>query len=159
MKIIILGMDNTGKTTLALKLSQELDLPIIKSCGPNVTKNEMDNFILENMLSQEDDIYERFVFFEEMVYGSILRGKSKYSYKDELFQNILNSDAIIIYCRPHKRTIKQWNNREQMEGVIENSDKLLKRYDKVIRKAEKRGLKVIRYNYIMENVKDVISKL
>ena len=159
MKIIILGMDNTGKTTLALKLSQELDLPIIKSCGPKVNKNEMENFILESMLSPEDGIYERFVFFEEMVYGSILRGKSNFSYKDDLFKNILNSDAIIVYCRPHKRNIKQWNNREQMEGVIENSDKLIKRYDKVIRKAEKRGLKVIRYNYITENVKDVISKL
>ena len=159
MKIIILGMDNTGKTTLALQLSKELDLPVIKSCGPKVSKNQMDNFILENILSQEDAIYERFVFFEEMVYGSILRGKSNYSFKDSLFKNILNSDAIIIYCRPHKRNIKQWNNREQMEGVIDNSDKLIKRYDKVIRKAEKHGLKVIRYNYIVENVQNVISKL
>ena len=159
MKLIILGMDNTGKTTLSHQLSKELNLNIINSCGPKVTKEEMDNFIINNILSPEDLIFERFCFFEEMVYGPIIRGKSKFNFKDDLFKNILNSDATIIYCRPSKKVIKNWQNREQMDGVIDNSDKLIKKYDKVIRKAQKHGMKVIKYNYKKETVFDVIAKL
>jgi len=159
MKLLILGMDNTGKTTLAKELSTALNIKVVNSLGPNATKEEMENFILENVMSPEDLIFERFSFFEEMVYGKILRDGSKFSFKSPIFKNILNSDVEIIYCRPDKGTIKNWKCREQMPGVIDESDKLIKRYDKIIRKVKKHGIKVIKYNYTKENALNVISQL
>lgn len=160
MNILILGMDNTGKTTLAEKLSERLKIKLVKSPGKGLTKQEMRHFIIDNSINPEDKIFERFCFFEEMVYGKILRGGSKFNFTDDVFWTIKNLlDPIIIYCRPKKSTIKDWKNREQMEGVIDNSDILLREYDKTVKKAALNGLKVIKYNYKKENVEDVISKI
>jgi len=159
MKIIVLGMDNTGKTTLCQQLSEQLNTVIIKSPGPNLTQLEMDANIWANMTNTHNLILERFCFFEEMVYGKILRGKSKYNFRSKPFEYIKEANPVIVYCRPSKSVIKNWKEREQMEGVIDNSDKLLKQFDKVIKKAQKHGLKVIKYNYKQETVFDVIAKL
>ena len=152
-------MDNTGKTTLAHQLAQELHVDLIPSRAKGLTKEEMETLIKSNMEHEDPVIFERFCFFEEMVYGKLLRSKSLFTFKDHVFNTILNSNPIIIYCRPNIKTIKNWNNREQMEGVIEQADGLIKRWDKVIKKAKKHELKVIRYNYTKENVFNVISKL
>lgn len=159
MKLIVLGMDNTGKTTLAEQLSKELNTVVIKSEGPKLTQLEMEANIYANMTNSHDLILERFCFFEEMVYGKILRGKSKFNYKSKVFKYIKEAQPTIIYCRPSKFVIETWREREQMEGVIDNSDKLLIQYDKVIKKAQKHGLKVIKYDYTKETVFDVIAKL
>lgn len=161
MNILILGMDNTGKTTLSKELLENLknDFKLLNSKGPNQTKEEMENFIKNNLKKDENLIFDRFCFFEEMVYGKILRGKSKFNYKDKIFKFIIENDPIIVYCRPNKKIINNWQNREQMDGVIDNSNQLLKQYDKVIKKAKKYNLRVIKYDYTKENVFNVISKL
>lgn len=157
MKIIILGMDNTGKTTLAEELSKKLQIVHLVSGGPKVPCDKMKEE-LHILLSIENFIQERCSFFEEMVYGSILRKHSNFSFRDKEFVEELKN-VNIIYCRPNKRIIKNWQQREQMEGVIDNSDKLLKQFDKVIKKARLHGLNIIKYNYKKESVTDVISKL
>lgn len=159
MKLIILGMDNSGKTTLANQLSKELQIPVINSPGPHLSKLEMEANIHDNMSESSDLILERFCFFEEMVYGKILRGESKFTFKNDVIKYIKDANPTLIYCRPSKSIIKNWKEREQMEGVIDNSDKLLSQYDKVIKKAQKHGLKVIKYDYSKETVFDVIGKL
>ena len=158
MNVIVLGMDNTGKTTLCKYLNEVQDFELVHSCGPNKTKKEMEEFIREN-LNKDNVVFERFCFFEEMVYGKILRGNSKFSFSDTIFQDILESGVKIIYCRPSKETIKNWQNREQMEGVISHADELIERFDKVIRKASKAGIQVIKYNYKKDKMFDVIADL
>jgi len=147
MKIIILGMDNTGKTTLANYLNEKLGIVKIVSPGPHITKLEMEANIYASMTNSHSLILERFCFFEEMVYGKVLRGKSKFSFKDDIFKYIKEAKPLIIYCRPRLRKIREWGNREQMEGVIDNSKKLLHQFDRVIKKCRWHGLKVIRYDY------------
>lgn len=159
MKIIILGMDNTGKTTLAEQLSKELNIFLMRSKAKGLDKLNMESVIWADMTHSKDLILERFCFFEEMVYGKILRGKSNFKFSDKIFKTILENKPTIIYCRPQKKIIKNWKEREQMEGVIENSDKLLKQFDKVIKKARLHGLKVIKYDYTKETYFDVIAKL
>ena len=158
MKIIVLGMDNTGKTTLCAKLHEELKLPSISSCGPKKTKEEMINFLNGIFDNWPDFVMDRCCFFEEMVYGNVLRNQSNFSYRDKELLNRF-SDVNIIYCRPNVKTIKNWKKREQMEGVIEEADKLLNQYDKVLKKAKKHGLYIIKYNYKKDNLEDVISNL
>lgn len=40
--LILTGMDNSGKTTLAEQLSEQLGRPVMKSLGPNATQSEKD---------------------------------------------------------------------------------------------------------------------
>lgn len=151
-------MDNTGKTTLARQLENELHLVHLVSDGPHITKEQMEEN-LRILFSIPDFIQERLCFFEEMVYGKILRGNSKFNFRSPVFKIIKKERPTIIYCRPSKKVINNWQDREQMEGVIDNSTKLLKQYDKVIKKAQKYGLKVIKYDYTKETYLDVIAKL
>ena len=95
LTLIVLGMDNTGKTTLCGQLSKELNIRIVNSLGPNATKWDMENFIQYKM-GNDDTIFERFCFFEEMVYGSILRNYSKFNFNDPIFKTIKNFHPIII---------------------------------------------------------------
>ena len=137
-------MDNMGKTTLCEKLSRELNILHIKSQGPNQTKGMMLYWMDECLIRSENLIIERFPFFEEMVYGHILRGESKFTFRDREFQKIKEENPLIIYCKVNKFTIGQ---KEEMDGVIENQKALNKQWRKVIRKLKSRYNNVIEYNY------------
>lgn len=159
MKVIVVGMDNTGKTTLCNYLKEKQNFQLINSCGPNKTKEEMENFIRTNLVKEGYIVFERFCYFEEMVYGKILRDKSLFSFKDDITQFILDNEPTIVYCRPEDEVIKNWNGREQMNGVIEQADLLIQRWDTVMKRARKLGFKVIKYNYKKHDMFDFIGKL
>ena len=145
MKIIVLGMDNTGKTTLASRLSQDFNLNYIKSCGP-CSKEEQEKFI-ENFINNENDLVsDRFCLFDEMVYGSVLRGKSNFTLNNKYIDQ-LKDKITIYYCRPHESVIKKWNGRKQMDGVIDNSDELIQKFDRLIRKLKRKGFNIVKYDY------------
>ena len=129
-KIIVLGMDNTGKTTLVEQLSNEFNCDHIKSLGPGYTKEEMKEEMLRKLNIEDLVVLERFSIFEELVYGPILRGVSKFDKND--IEEIREYNPIIIYCRPSDETIFNFGDREQMEGVIEEREKLVRAWDKLI---------------------------
>ena len=129
-KIIVLGMDNTGKTTLVEQLSNEFNCDHIKSLGPGYTKEEMKEEMLRKLNIEDLVVLERFSIFEELVYGPILRGVSKFDKSD--IEEIREYNPIIIYCRPSDETIFNFGDREQMEGVIEEREKLVRAWDKLI---------------------------
>lgn len=144
-KIIIIGMDNSGKTTLAENLKALKGWEIIKSKGPKLSKEEMIKTMLDNLEKKDVCILERFAIFEEIVYGKELRGTSKFDFKD--VKPLIKYNPFIIYCRPSKKDILDFKDREQMEGVIDNSEKLLKRWDRVYKKLKKNGFTVKKYNF------------
>ena len=155
MKIIVIGMDNTGKTTLCEKLSKELNYEHVKSPGPHLSKEEMVDWMNEQ-LSKDNIIIERFPFFEEMVYGKVLRGKSKFTFRDMTLR-----DCLIINCKPSKFII---GNKEEMDGVVDHQDQLRKRWRQIIRKIKKLYTCFnYRYDYQKdpqaEEVLNVISQL
>ena len=45
MKLIVVGMDNSGKTTLCETLAYKLKALHIKPMGPGHTKEEIDNLV------------------------------------------------------------------------------------------------------------------
>ena len=59
-KIVIIGMDNTGKTTLVNDMKNILKIESIKSPGPNFTKEEMYEEIITDLSKEEVVILERF---------------------------------------------------------------------------------------------------
>lgn len=143
--IIILGFDNTGKTTLAKRLNGDLLWPVVKSPGP-VTYEEQEAFIKK---AKTGYIYERFPLFEEMVYGPILRGRSNFDWEDGNTKRLKNIVLPqIIYCRPPREVIfDTLEEREHMEGVIEHNERLLAQFDEIALKLFADGWMVQVYDY------------
>lgn len=144
--IIVLGFDNSGKTTLTGQLQQLYDYTVQGSTGP-VSKQVQLDFINQAITNQDPIIYERFPYFEELVYGPALRGKSNFEKYDLLWVYLKQWNPIIIYCRPEPEVIFDFGDREQMGGVIERSSELLMRWDTLIFELIREGWTVIPYNY------------
>lgn len=151
---IFTGMDNSGKTTLVNKVSKELGLPIVKSMGPNHTKDEKHIWFLDQMTREKafpcSVIFDRFLPLEEMVYGKILRGDPIYSLDDPYMKSLKDLNPTIIYTRPSSEVIFNFGDREQMEGVIETKEKLLAAWDDLMWKLQSRGWEVHVYDYTTE---------
>ena len=152
-KIIVLGMDNTGKTTLSKELAQHLGYTHVNSLGPKASISEMCDYMDFVLDSDEPMILERFCFFEEMVYGKVLRNRSKFSWENSLYSLKLKvAKPLIIYCRPSKETIFQFGDREQMEGVIEQKEKLLAEFDDLYFSLLRPKFITILYNFECDTV-------
>lgn len=146
-KIIVLGMDNTGKTTLCKELSKRLEYEHVTSLGPKASKEEMEEFIDSHLTDDKPMVFERFCFFEEMVYGNILRGQSKFHWDGPYHYRIQEAKPLIIYCRPSRRRILKFGDREQMEGVIKNGEKLLATFDDLYFKLPAMGFFTTTYDF------------
>lgn len=145
-KIVIIGMDNTGKTTLVNDMKNILNIESIKSPGPDFTKEEMYDEILTDLSKEELVILERFAIVEEIIYGNILRNAPKFDFEDLLKINE-KFHPIFIYCRPKKEDVFNFGERDQMEGVIEKSKKLLEGFDNLYNKMLQEDFDIIRYNF------------
>lgn len=149
--LIFTGMDNSGKTTLAEKVSKEMNLPIIKSIGPNHTIHEKHVWFLDQMTREAmipgSVIFDRFLPFEEMVYGKVLRGETIYSLDDPYMKSLKDLKPTIIYTRPHSSTIFNWDDRPQMPGVIVQKEELLRAWDDLMWGLAARGWDVRVYDY------------
>lgn len=145
-KIIVIGMDNTGKTTLVEDLKRILQVGSIKSTGPNRSRSEMTSEIFDNLANENVIILERFPIVEELIYGKILRNNPKFEFSDLIRVNEMYH-PLFIYCRPSKSKILNFGEREQMSGVIENSEKLIKGFDHLYLKMMEEDFDIIRYDY------------
>lgn len=152
--LIFTGMDNSGKTTLVNKVSKDLGLPVIKSFGPNHSRDEKHIWFLYQMAREKvfpgSVIFDRFLPFEEMVYGKVLRGDPIYSLDDPYMKSLKDLNPTIIYTRPPSETIFNFGDREQMEGVIETKEKLLAAWDDLMWKLKTRGWDILAYDYTVE---------
>ena len=156
-KIVIIGMDNTGKTTLVNDMKNILNIESIKSPGPNFTKEEMYEEIITDLSKKEVVILERFAIIEEMIYGEIIRHNSKFNFED-LMQIKEKYNPIFIYCRPKKENVFNFGDREQMEGVIEQSKKLLEGFDNLYNKMIQNEFDIFRYDYNVSTPEEMVLK-
>lgn len=152
--LIFTGMDNSGKTTLVNKVSKDLGLPVVKSMGPDHTKDEKHIWFLDQMTREKtfpgSVLFDRFLPFEEMVYGKILRGDAIYSLDDPYMKTLKDLNPTIVYTRPHSSVIFNWDGREQMMGVIEKDKELLAAWDDLMWGLMARGWNVQVYDYKAE---------
>lgn len=152
MKLIVVGMDNSGKTTLCDDLAYKLKATHVTPMGPGHTRESMRDNIMLYMKRNENVVFERFSIFEELVYGRVLRGESKFTVQD--IDLIRKFKPIIIYCRPPEEVIFNFGNRPQMLGVKAEKEKLVKAWDELIFDTLE-GFKVIKYDW----TKDKLGKL
>ncbi|TXH19129.1 MAG: hypothetical protein E6R03_01065 [Hyphomicrobiaceae bacterium] len=99
MKIIIEGPDNSGKSTLAKKLSDLLRLPLYVGKGP--VKSPLDFYARwMEFVSQEDGVYDRHFCISELIYQQFFDRGGK-MHDDALVQSFYRDhNPIIIYARP-----------------------------------------------------------
>lgn len=152
--LIFTGMDNSGKTTLVNRVSKNLGLPVVKSMGPDHTRDEKHIWFLDQMAREktfpDSVLFDRFLPFEEMVYGKVLRGDAIYSLDDPYMKTLKGLNPTIVYTRPHSSVIFNWDGREQMDGVIEKDKELLAAWDDLMWGLMARGWKVQVYDYKTE---------
>ena len=94
LKVIVVGMDNTGKTTLVNQLSEYYGCESIKSLGPGYSREEMIDEIKRKLDLPGMKILERFSIIEECVYGNVLRNNPKFTIDD--MDWIRDYDFVII---------------------------------------------------------------
>jgi predicted ATPase len=148
--IICTGMDNTGKTTLCNKLKIHYGLELKKSPGP-ISYPEQKEWMMEqalnSLVSNEEVIYDRFSFMEEMVYGTVLRNGTLFDFNSEVVKAVAATRPQIIYTRPPRKKIFNFGDREQMKGVVDQKEELLNAYDELIFNMISKGWLVHVYDY------------
>lgn len=130
--IVVEGMDNAGKTTLAQKIAKALRGIYLKverpSSGPdlmafhgiiNVARNYANGIV----------VTDRHVAISEPIYGKVIRGGHDLDEQEiEICTGFID---LLIYCRPPDHVLMSTiMDRPQMEGVVEHSSALVVAYDR-----------------------------
>lgn len=138
-RIIVEGMDGSGKSTLVEALTYEFpNLEVI--VNRKTHEQDFDNWwpeILEREQIGSIPIHDRF-FYSELIYGPIIRGHI--TANPNVVSNVLwflRAGSLLIYARPHTEYLQVGiQTHEQMEGVHDKFNELLELYDQLM-EAEK----------------------
>lgn len=149
--IIIEGMDNTGKSTLAKKLNEQFGLRIIKRSGPPKDNGEFLLDTLSFLVLNPQAIFDRHPIISEGIYGPILRDVNVFETEGTTWEfyidRMVTNNPLIIYCRPPTEKVLCFKPNSQMSGVEENAKRLLQKYDALIGRLESRRALVIKYDF------------
>lgn len=164
MIIIIEGIDRVGKTTLANKLSTQLNIPIFKKDRIGLNSDSSTNMMLANFGNAKglvdmwnwdkfkmDMIVDRF-HWTESVYGRVDRNNSTDFYMGIVEEAMLlkKDKYLIVYIRP---TSIERSSEEHGKDLSEH----LKLFDELASKT-KLNLMICDYNQIDKMV-DIIKNI
>ena len=138
-RIVVEGMDGSGKSTLVKQLMEYLGEQGDYVPGYNRVIGEkapMPQWWMEKLAYNPVGkivVHDRF-FYPELVYGPVLRKRVVMDRGTESYvREFLRHRAFLIYCRPPVKTIAQDIHKvEQMKGVKEHFNELLTAYDQVM---------------------------
>lgn len=153
--IIVEGMDNTGKSTLFLRLSKDLKLLAINNQKRPQSINETALY-LEGVLRLASNfpvIVDRWQAISEPIYGPICRNHHLYAKTNleaQLRFLIQAANPLIIHCRPPDSVILNFGDSNQMDGVIKHAKELLKTYDNYMGNLVAMGFRVMNYDWTTE---------
>lgn len=148
--IIVEGMDNTGKSTLAKLLSDTFQLPVVDRQGRPETDDEMMQQIMSFLLLDPPAILDRHPLISERVYGLILKDRRDIFQPPLTFsfylERLLRDDPLIIYCRPLVSSILNFD-KDQMRGVKERAEALVEFYDAFMDQLKDMCFNIYTYDY------------
>lgn len=128
--IIVEGMDNTGKSTLIQTLAEEFKLPTARTYKKPDGSKEIHTWDAWCNSCPHPLILDRHPAISDLIYGPILRG---ITYSGRGLAQDVREGNFLIYCRPSIHAIKQtMNDRDQLAGVPENTQKLVDAYDELL---------------------------
>lgn len=135
--IIVEGCDNTGKSTLVELLLRRHSKLVLgpKRVGPPEDKQTFIDEIWETLSNAErlkNVIFDR-LYFSELVYGRVLRGKPFISYAEQkmIDQVLRYCQPLIIYCYQDPAIIREtFAERDQLPGE-DKIEEILNEYTNV----------------------------
>ena len=162
INIVIMGLDNSGKTTLANSLTELLNenhtCKYVHSLG-NVPLEKQLEFLNHEILEDNNydyKIFDRFPIIEEKIYGPILRNNNRYANLN-VEDYWLSKINLFVFCNPGFDTISNWGEREQMDGVINNSKILYEEYLKVYDDLKNKGYNIKTYNFKIDDYHNLVE--
>lgn len=130
MNVVVYGCDNSGKTSLANHISEKFGFEYVRSKGgPSMQPKEVLDYLEEHLNNDEDSVFDRFSIIEEFANGIVLRGKDRFEEEYIDKERFLEQIDLFIYACPSMETVKDFGEREQMEGIKENIDRLRTLYN------------------------------
>lgn len=134
-RIIVEGMDGSGKTTLVKNLNAtfpNLEIIVNEKHG----KQDFNTWwpkVLEQEQKGFTPLHDRF-FYSELIYGPIIRGRI--NAESILISNVmwfLRAGSLLIYARPDSDRLRESSQANpQMEGVHDKFNELLELYDQLM---------------------------
>lgn len=160
--IVIEGPQNSGKTTLANRLSTVFDLPVYFPMKDALSKElikESCNFVLDN---HNKYIFDRVPFISEPIYCLLRHEGNLLLEEKELYKKFDALMPVMIYCRPpdnyildqKKLGIKDYDTPKYIKEVMIKHGVILNLYDKVMN-----TLPNIRYDYTGDGFDNLVEKI
>lgn len=157
MNIIIEGADNSGKSTLAEKLAVALHRPLLHR------KHEESAFIVGMEIATDLDpdgacVIDRTPVISGVIYEECTGNKLAVKLADATIREEFTRN-IIIFCNPGMEAVLATKKKE-MKGVRENHKRIQEAYEQYFEsKKELYGFNIIVFNYIEDNIDDLILTL
>ena len=137
--IVVEGLDNTGKTMLCEQL--QVDFPELSHRPSIGNKHDLQQIHYQALSALDDDardpliLWDRSRFISEFVYNPVLKNRpTAYTMVEwlNMLANFVARPQLIIYCfRTPDRLLKDFDEREQLPGVLEHVPELVEAYDQV----------------------------
>jgi hypothetical protein len=157
-------MDNSGKTTLARELANELPGLYLNMRARPKSDRDIWSYVAHVSPLPFPTVFDRHPLFSDPIYGSILRSGSLVTEQVEVFLYRLITELsprkpAVIYCRPPDHSIlNTLGDRPQMEGVEKRAGRLLDEYDFKSRLWAKHFPLMV-YDYTIHSLNEVIRYL
>lgn len=121
--IIVIGPDNTGKTSLVNHLIHEFSLKQLPKFGkrPWDAPQEWADWILNNMTLKPNVIVDR-MYFDEFAYGPVMRGDICLTYNEvrAIDASMAKFKPLVIWCDTSLGNMgKTYKDREQYPDFLQ----------------------------------------
>lgn len=158
MIIVVEGPDNSGKTTLAQVLTRYLKGCYVKT-ELRPVRSPLEVYAYHNVLRAADSyagnvIADRHHIISEPIYGNLLR--NGHCIPDDIIRYCA-SEIFAIYCRPPTPVIMVKNGREQMDGVEDNLEEIIRAYDQAMLRLPFR--QVVQYDFTTQSSIDLCKTI
>jgi len=126
--LIVEGPDGAGKTTLALRLSEDLQWPVAtRVVGADTQivggRTELKSWVEENLAQGfQQTIFDRHRLISEPIYGPLFRGELQDGFDDDLWfagawNLLLAIRPVVVFCLPPLDQVMR-NLRDDEENVV-----------------------------------------
>ena len=133
MAIIVEGVDNTGKSTLARMLARRLDFTLMESEGPPRYKGEINLRVERYLRNSPRTVYARHPCVSQPIYAVIRNDPPDMTIDHQLVIEFYDQKHILVYCHDSNRGLethvhKEHDKPEHLAAITNHYDELCYQY-------------------------------